>query len=75
MLLPDNVHPEQSVYYNASIVLKYLFHAKEIEVFDLYVNIGAGKTMSIPTYFLSLDWLYLIGLVECNKMGGIKLCI
>jgi hypothetical protein len=75
MLLPDNIHPEQTVYYNASHVLAVLFKKKQMNVIDLYVETILSVKMSVPIFLLSLDWLFLIDVIEYNENGGISLCI
>ncbi|HFG2109785.1 TPA: ABC-three component system middle component 6, partial [Vibrio cholerae] len=34
MLLPDNIHPDNSVYYNGAIVLKILQEYKKVELLE-----------------------------------------
>jgi hypothetical protein len=73
MLLPDNVHPENSVYYNASLVLKTLQEFDKLDMLDLYQKVIENKKMSFPVYILCLDWLYIINVAELNQ-GEVKLC-
>lgn len=73
MLLPDNIHPENSIYYNASIVLKALQDYGNLELLDLYLIVNKTKKISLPVYILCLDWLYIINIAELNK-GEVKLC-
>jgi hypothetical protein len=75
MLLPDNIHPEQTVYYNASYVLNVLFQKKQINLFDLYVETISELRMSVPVFVLSLDWLFLINIIKQQEDGSIVLCI
>ena len=75
MLLPDNIHPELTIYYNGSFVLKELIAAKELDIFDLYSKVSYSLEMSYPIFLLCLDWLYLINLVETDKYGRVKICI
>ena len=67
MLLPDNIHPELSIYYNGSFVLEELKKIDNQTIMDLYQNVKINKEMSFPTFMLCLDWLYLI---EAVKMKG-----
>ena len=39
MLLPDNIHPELCIYYNASILLKELKIDSSQPVFNLYQKV------------------------------------
>ena len=74
MLLPDNIHPELSVYYNGSIVLSELKYKPSQQLLDLYQRVKARNNMSFPTFMLSLDWLYLIGVSKINENGLVDLC-
>lgn len=74
MLLPDNIHPELSIYYNGSIVLKELKIKEKQPVFDLYQRVKNSNDMSFPTFVLSLDWLYLIDLAKIDENGLVGLC-
>lgn len=74
MLLPDNIHPQLSIYYNGSLVLRELKqHAKQ-QVFDLYQRIKSQYNMSFPTFMLCLDWLYLIDSAKIDDDGWVELC-
>ena len=73
MLLPDNVHPENSIYYNGSIVLKILQNNDKLEMLELYHKVNQVQNMSFPVFILSLDWLYLIDAAELKK-EKVELC-
>ena len=75
MLLPDNIHPELSIYYNGSFVLEELKKTDNQTIMDLYQNVKINKEMSLPTFMLCLDWLYLIEAVKMNVRGDIQLCL
>jgi hypothetical protein len=74
MLLPDNIHPENSIYYNGAIVLELIIHYKCIELTELYILVKEKKNMSYPILILCLDWLYLLDVVTINKKGEACLC-
>ncbi|MAD43146.1 MAG: hypothetical protein CL623_12250 [Arcobacter sp.] len=73
MLLPDNIHPELSIYYNGSVVLKILQHNDNIEIIELYSKVKEIQEMSFSVFVLSLDWLYLID-VAILQNEKVKLC-
>ena len=75
MLLPDNVHPEQTIYYNAAFVLDRLVKCRRIELFDLYNEVKEEKPMSFATFQLCLDWLFIIKVIESNDGSIVELCI
>lgn len=75
MLLPDNIHPELSIYYNGSVVLEELKKMDNPTIMDLYQNVKVKNEMSFPTFMLCLDWLYLIEVAKMDERGYIQLCL
>lgn len=74
MLLPNNIIPEYSIYYSGYIVLNELNNKNNQMFFELYENIKKQIDMSLSTFILSLDWLYLINMVQIDNEGVIKRC-
>ncbi len=74
MLLPDNIHPENSIYYNGAFVLRALENNKVYPMLDLYQVVKKMREMSFPIFILCIDWLYLIDVVKLNTKGEIELC-
>lgn len=74
MLLPDNIHPELSIYYNGSLVLEELKNKNNQPIINLYHKIKDRKEISFPTFILCLDWLYLIEAARINEGGRVELC-
>ena len=75
MLLPDNIHPELSVYYNGSFLIKELRAKNNQPILSLYKQIKTTTDMSFSIFILCLDWLYLIDVAEVNESGCVELCI
>lgn len=73
MLIPDNIRPEDSIYYNGAKVLEVMLDAKKLSLGDLYVRLRRTMDISIATMLLSLDWLYLIDCIVVNN-GVVELC-
>lgn len=73
MLIPDNIRPENSLYYNGGMVLEVMLCEKRLSISELYVRMRKKMNISIATLMLSLDWLYLIGCLEV-KDGEVVLC-
>ena len=46
MLLPDNVHPENSIYYNGAIVLQVLQKNDKLEMLELYHKVNQVQNIS-----------------------------
>lgn len=67
MLLPDNIAPEDSIYYNGAIVLKVLQKERRISLANLFCEVNKSKALSFPIFLLCLDWLYLINCVSMQN--------
>lgn len=73
MLIPDNIRPENSLYYNGGKVLEVMLSEKRLSISELYVRMREKMNISIATLMLSLDWLYLLGCLEV-KDGEVVVC-
>ena len=74
MLVPDNIHPEQTIYYNGSFVLEAIQEKRVMDILDLYIQTKSKQEMSMPVFLLCLDWLFLLDLVTLNSHGKVELC-
>ena len=74
MLLPDNIHPENSIYYNGAFVIESLKKEKRYKMLDLFQEVKAKREMSFSVFILCLDWLYLLEVAKLNSKGEIELC-
>lgn len=73
MLLPSNIKPENSIYYNGAIVLKKLQDSGSQDILSLYSSVRNFKNMTFAFFLLCLDWLFLIGVVRINNQM-VELC-
>ena len=74
MLLPENIHPENSLYFNGAYVLEALRKVEEASFMNLYIESRKLRDMQMPIFVLTLDWLFLAGLVSFNASGNIEPC-
>ena len=74
MLLPDNIHPNNSIYYNGAFVIDSLKKDITYKMLDLYQEVKSKKQMSFSVFILCLDWLYLLEVARLNTKGEIELC-
>ncbi|OFZ65863.1 MAG: hypothetical protein A2328_11315 [Bdellovibrionales bacterium RIFOXYB2_FULL_36_6] len=74
MLVPDNIHPEQTIYYNGAFVLKAIQKYRSIDIFDLYAHTMTEQKMTMPVFVLCLDWLFLLNLVTIKDNDKVELC-
>ena len=74
MLIPDNIHPKHTIYYNAAFVLEALRRNGAPSMLDLYVETNNEHEMGIMVFILCLDWLFLLNLITMDEEGRIKQC-
>ena len=74
MLIPDNIHPDQTIYFNGAFVLKTIQKNRVMNLLDLYIQTTTERKMSMPVFVLCLDWLFLINLITLNEHGKVELC-
>jgi len=74
MLLPDNIHPENTIYYNGAIVLQVLQRQTKQSLLDLFQEVKKRRDMSFALFILCLDWLFLINVAILNQNGEVELC-
>lgn len=76
MIIDKNINPERDLYYLGSILIDVLQNkeTKEIDYMDLYSFINNKKEITINLYSLTLDWLFILGLVTKSENGKIKIC-
>lgn len=74
MLLPENIHPANSLYFNGAYVLETLRKIGETSSMNLFIESRKSREMQMPLFVLTLDWLFLAGLVTYNSDGNIRSC-
>jgi hypothetical protein len=74
MLLPDNIHPKYSIYYNGAFVLQALQQQPMQNLLELYQNVKQKKNMTFPIFILCLDWLFLLNVAVLSDSGDVELC-
>lgn len=75
MLIPDNIHPDNTIYYNGALVLQILQQNKRMNISDLFIQIQQIREVSFSILLLCLDWLYLINAAVVTDKGEVKICI
>ena len=73
MIISKDLNPERHVYYIGGLILNLIKTQKEIDFFDIFQKINKKNNISLNLYTLSLDWLYLLGLIN-QKEGKITKC-
>lgn len=74
MLLPKDINPRNSLYFNGGYIIQALRKNKELSFMELFFEIKLTWKISMAIFALSLDWLFLASIVHYNESGKIELC-
>ncbi len=75
MIVDQDINPERDVYYLGAKVIKIIEDEPEVfDFFDVYQKTKQSEGVSIALYSLTLDWLFILGVVESIEKGNIKKC-
>ena len=76
MLLPKDINPTNTLYFNGALAIKAMNSSdtKTIDFFELYEKLKASNQISFQSYIFALDWLYLIGSIKLGGHGKIEKC-
>ena len=76
MLLNNNVQPKFDVYYQGAKLIDFLSKSKNktIDFFDVYQEFNIKNKISMSLFMLTIDWLFIIGLVNNVENGKIEKC-
>lgn len=76
MIIDKNINPERDLYYLGGILIDVLAskNSVDIDYIDLYQLLNQKQEISINLYSLTLDWLFILGVVRKGENGKIKKC-
>lgn len=76
MIVSRDIKPERDLYFLGSKVIEVLASSKEVEVdfFELFKKVNSEVEITINLYTLTLDWLFIIGIVDNSANGLVKKC-
>ncbi|HAN76754.1 MAG TPA: hypothetical protein DCQ31_02700 [Bacteroidales bacterium] len=76
MLLSTNIKPDKDVYYLGAKVIEILSEASsnKIDFFDTFHKLNSIEKISMSLYILTLDWLYIIGIVKQSNDKYLEKC-
>lgn len=76
MIVDKNINPERDLYYLGGILIDVLSQKKsnDIDYMDLYRLFNQKQEITINLYSLTLDWLFILGLIAKGENGKIQKC-
>lgn len=77
MIINNVTEPKKSLYIIGAYIIDIINQSEQnsIDPIDLYnIYIIYINNISINYFYLALDWLYMIELINVDHVGNIKLC-
>lgn len=75
MLVNFDDDPRNSLVYTVGVILEYLRDNSSLKNFDDLFKHCMDKKMEYSLFFLSIDWLYLVGIIkEINERNEVIFC-
>jgi hypothetical protein len=76
MLLSVNIKPDKDVYYLGAKVIEVLNEAdgNRIDFFDTFQKLNSIEKISMNLFVLSVDWLYILGVIKQSNDKYIEKC-
>jgi hypothetical protein len=69
MLLPEDIHPMNTLYFNGAVILQALLSLEEASMMELFMESRKTIAVSMSLFVLSLDWLFLSECITRNQEG------
>lgn len=76
MIISQNINPKRNLYYIGSLIIEIMEkYKKTTSVHNLFESLNKNKKdkISYSLFVLSLDWLFLINVINVNG-DYIKIC-
>lgn len=75
MILNKDINPEHSLYFIGSLIINELIRSddKNFDFLEVYRGIRDNHPITMNIFTLSLDWLFVNGVVDIKK-GKIEKC-
>ncbi len=76
MILSRDINPSKNIYYLGSKIIEKLDSniVQNLDFFELYQTINSEQDISVHLYILSIDWLFLLGIIKLNNKGELEKC-
>lgn len=76
MILDKDINPERSLYYLGGKVIEELIEikGKKVDFLSLYNKVNNKTNISMQLFILTIDWLFLLEIINSDENGVIKKC-
>ncbi|MEZ5489078.1 MAG: ABC-three component system middle component 6 [Gammaproteobacteria bacterium] len=75
MILNKDVRPDRKIYYIGSLIIEKLMDdpGQSVDYLSIYEGLRKEENISSEIFFLTLDWLFLLGAIKLEE-GVVSKC-
>jgi len=73
VIVSNNIPPEKNLYYLGSKILKSI-NKNGVNILALYNAVNKNGNMNFVLFTYTLDWLYIVDMININEKGIIYRC-
>lgn len=75
MIINKDINPTREIYHLGALLIEILTNnsGRDLDFFDTYQSLNEKIKVSIDLYILTMDWLFILGLIN-KKREVIKKC-
>ena len=66
-MIDKDINPKNNIYYLGAKVIEIISKEKTNDFFDVFGKLNNLENVSINLYTLTLDWLFIIGVIKESK--------
>jgi hypothetical protein len=76
MIINSNTNPKNQIYYLGALVIDIVRKQSDnvIDFLLVFEELNAVNKTSVNLYVITLDWLFIIGVLKTNHKGDIIKC-
>jgi hypothetical protein len=76
MITSKDINPERDYYYLGAKVIEILTFSdeKRVDFFFVFEKLKVSEDISLNLFTLTLDWLFIIGVIKESNKGYIEKC-
>jgi len=74
MLINRDINPKREIYHIGALVLEILSDnpSSKMDFFEIYQHLNEKIKVSVNLFILTLDWLFILGLINKKRETIIK---
>lgn len=76
MIISKDTNPERDLYYLGAKVIEILSNDddKQLDFFSVFEKLRSSEMISVHLFILTLDWLFITGVINKLEQGQIEKC-